>query len=84
MAFLGREACLHKKVHTDFWSRCCVGKHGSHPCTTTSKLQLNYRTIRNPVEWKFNNYRIKETTPIQTDRRCGNTEQAGTTSMFGG
>ena len=21
-----------------------VGKHGSPPCTTTSKLQLNYRT----------------------------------------
>ena len=27
------------------------------------------RTVRNQVEWKFNNYRIKETTSLQTVKR---------------
>ena len=53
-----------------------IGKHGSPPHTPTSKLQLNIeqpslRTIRNGVELKCDNYRIKETTSIQTDRRNG-------------
>ena len=47
-----------------------LGKHGSPPQTTTSKLLLNYRiTIRNQVEWKSDNYGIKENTSIQTGRR---------------
>ena len=44
-----------------------VGKHSSLPLTTTSKLQVNYkttsfRTIRNRAEWKFYNYEIKKET----------------------
>ena len=31
--------------------------------------QPSFRTIRNQVEWKSDNYRIKETTSIQTGRK---------------
>ena len=40
--------------------------------------------MRNQVEWKSENYRIKETTSIQTGRRDRDTEQAGPTSTCGG
>ena len=39
-----------------------IGKHGLPPHTTTSKLQLNYRTTKIRAEWKSYNYRIKEGT----------------------
>ena len=47
--------------------------------TTTSKLQLKYKTTitqnhQNLVEWKPNNYGIKETTSIQTGRRGADVE----------
>ena len=56
------------------------------PCTTTSKLQLNIkppplRTVRNWIEWKSDNYRIKEATSIQTGRRDGQAAWVGPTSM---
>ena len=59
-----------------------VGKHGWPLCTTTSKLLLKYRTtitqtIRNRVEWKPDNRRIKETTYIQTGRRGADAGWAG-------
>ena len=65
---------LHRN---SIWISCqdgATGRHGSPICTTTSKLQLKYRTttlrtIRNQVEWKSGNYGIKETTSIQTGRR---------------
>ena len=48
-----------------------IGRHGSPLSTTTSKLQLKYRTTisQKQVEWKSDNYRSKETTTIQTGRR---------------
>ena len=66
-----------------------VGRHGLPPCTATSKSQLNYRTIilrtfKNQVEWKSDNYGIRETTSIQTGRRTADAEWAGTSPMFGG
>ena len=66
-----------------------IGKHGSPLHTSTSKLQLKYRTtslrtISNWVEWKSDNYEIKETTSIQTGRRDGDAEQADPTSTYGG
>ena len=50
-----------------------IDKHSSPPPTTTLKLQLKYRTtftqtVRNQVEWKSDNYRIKETTSVHTGR----------------
>ena len=38
-----------------------IGKHGSPPLTTTSKLQVNYRTTitqnwQKSVKWKSDNY----------------------------
>ena len=60
-----------------------IGKTGLPSCTITSKLQVNYRTtitqtIRNRVEWKYDNYGIKETTSGRVGR---DVEQAGLTSM---
>ena len=46
--------------------------------------QPSLRTIRNRVEWKSDNYRIKETTFIQTGRRSADAEWAGTTPICGG
>ena len=46
--------------------------------------QPSLRTIRNRVEWKSDNYRIKETTSIQTGRKGRDMEQAGPTSTCGG
>ena len=46
--------------------------------------QPSPRTVRNIIEWKSDNYRIKETTFIQTGRRGTDVEQAGPTSMYGG
>ena len=56
-----------------------VGRHGSPLHTTTSKLLL--RNIRNRMEWKSDNYRIEETTSIQTGRRHADAEQAGPTPV---
>ena len=39
--------------------------------------KLSLRNVRNQVEWKSDNYGIKETTSIQTSRRGGDTEWAG-------
>ena len=40
-----------------------ISKFSSPPCITMSKLQLHFRTtIRNQVEWKSDNYGIKDTT----------------------
>ena len=55
-----------------------IGKHNLPPHTTTSKLQLKYRTTitqncQKSVEWKSENYRIKETTSIQTVGRHADT-----------
>ena len=67
-----------------------VGKHGSPPHTTTSKLQLNYKTAitqnHQKASWrKSNKYRIKEeTTYIQTRKRNKDAEQAGSKRMCGG
>ena len=58
-----------------------IGKQGLPPHTTTSKLQLKYRTslitVRNQVEWKSNNYRTKETTSIPTGRQGRDNEMGG-------
>ena len=64
-----------------------IGKHGSPPRTSTSKLQLKYRTtsltiIRNQAEWKPDNYGIKETTSIQTGRRGADVEWADPTPSW--
>ena len=66
-----------------------IGRHDLPLRTTTSKLQLKYRTtklktIRNQVKWKSDEYRIKETTSIQTSRRGADVEQAGQTPTYGG
>ena len=45
--------------------------------------QLSLRTVRNLVEWKSDNYRIKETIFIQTGRRGRDAGQAGPTSTHG-
>ena len=53
------------------------GRHGSPIGTTTSKLQLKYRTIItaiNRVEWKFDNHGIKETESIETGRKGADAE----------
>ena len=63
------------------------GRHGSPLHTTTSKLQLKYRTtitVINRVEWKFDNYGIKETESIETGRRGADAEWAGLSSMHNG
>ena len=39
--------------------------------------QPSLQTARNQVEWKCDNYGIKETTSVQTGRRDRDTEQAG-------
>ena len=65
-----------------------VGRHGLPLRTTTSKLQLKYWTRitqkhqksswmevwqpQNQIEWKWYNYRIKETTSIQTGKEHRN------------
>ena len=46
------------------------------------KQQL-LRTVRNQVEWKSDNYGIKETTSIQTGRRGADAEWAGPTPTCG-
>ena len=45
-----------------------ISRCGSSLHKTTSKLQVKYRTaiiVRNQVEWKSDNYGIKETTSIR-------------------
>ena len=66
-----------------------IGKHGSPLHTSTSKLQLKYRTtslrtIRNQAEWKSDNYGIKETTSIETGRRGADVEWARFSPTCGG
>ena len=55
-----------------------IGKHGSPPHTRASKQKIterpSFRIVRNQVEWKSDNYIIKETAFIQTARRAGDTE----------
>ena len=46
--------------------------------------KLSLRNVRNQVEWKSDNYGIKETTSIQTSRRGGDMEWPGPTSTCGG
>ena len=60
-------------------------RHSSPLHTTIPKLQLKYRkpslrTIRNRVEWKSDNYKIKETTSIETGRRGADMDWGGPTS----
>ena len=40
-------------------------------------------TVRNGLEWKSDNYGIKEITSIQTGRRGGDVERADPTSTWG-
>ena len=42
--------------------------------------QSSLRAIRNQVEWKYDNYGIKETTSIQTGTRGRDAKRAGPTS----
>ena len=56
-----------------------ISRCGSSLHKTTSKLQVKYRTaiiVRNQVEWKSDNYGIKETTPFQTGRKGREVEWA--------
>ena len=46
--------------------------------------QQSLRTIINQVEWKSDNYRMKETTSIQTGKRGRDMEWAGPISTCGG
>ena len=46
--------------------------------------QPSFGTITNRVEWKSDNYKIKEITFIQTGRRGRVVEWTGPTSMSGG
>ena len=45
---------------------------------------MSLRTIGNPVDWKSNNYGIKETTSIHTGKKDTDMERAGLTHMCGG
>ena len=72
-----------------------MGRHGSPLHTTTSKLQLKYRTtitqehqrwnwmevwqLQNWVEWKSNNDGIEGATSIYTGRRSTDAERTGPT-----
>ena len=63
-------------------------RHSSPLHTTIPKLQLKYRkpslrTISNRVEWKSDNYKIRETMSIQTGRMGRDAEQAGPTLTCG-
>ena len=56
----------------------------SHQNHNQTKEQPPLRTVRNEVEWKYDNYRIKETTFIQTHRRGADAEWAGLSPTCGG
>ena len=56
---------MYRVRSTHYWSRWHVGKQGSPPHITTSKLQLNYRTTI------IQNNRIKEES---TSRLVGGAE----------
>ena len=62
-------------------------RHSSPFHTTTSKLQLKYRTTitqnHQQVEWNSENYGITETTSVETGRKSADLEQAGPSPMCG-
>ena len=55
-----------------------------HQSYNWNREQPSLRTVRNRVEWKSDNYRVKETTSIETGRRGADTEWADLSPMCGG
>ena len=75
-------------MHWDSSQDGSTGKHSlpSHTTHTNYKYtieQPSLRTVRNRVEWKSDNYKIRETTSIQTGRMGRDAEQAGPTLTCG-
>ena len=56
----------------------------NHIKVTTEIENNHHSTVRNRVEWKSDNYRVKETTSIETGRRGADTEWADLSPMCGG
>ena len=81
--------CLFKKVFEDFQSRWWHRQPWLTPSHNhikiTSKIWNNHHSEQSEIELNMysHNYKIKETTSIQTRGRCADAEQAGPLRMCG-
>ena len=54
-----------------------MGKHASHPHTTTEKVTIRPQNKYHQTVWKSDNQRFQEATFFQMGRRCRDVENGG-------